>query len=89
MQFDAAVVSEIAKRKAPDSEVAGDANVFIFPDLNAGNIGYKMVERLAKAKAIGPIMQGVAKPFMDLSRGCSWEDIVDVTSIASLLVEEE
>ncbi len=88
LQFDAAIIPEIAKRKAPDSEVAGEANVFIFPDLNAGNIGYKLVERLAKAKAIGPVMQGVAKPFMDLSRGCSWEDIVNVTSIASLLVEE-
>ncbi len=85
LQFDAAYVPEVGKRKAPDSPVAGQANVFIFPDLNAGNIGYKMVQRLAGAEAVGPVIQGLAKPYNDLSRGCSVDDIVNVAAICSIL----
>jgi phosphate acetyltransferase len=85
LQFDAAYLPEIGQRKAPDSAVAGQANVFIFPDLNAANIGYKMVERLAGAIAVGPVIQGLAKPYNDLSRGCSVADIINVVAICSLL----
>ncbi len=85
LQFDAAYVAEVGKRKAPDSPVAGKANVFIFPDLDAANIAYKMVQRLAGAEAIGPIIQGLAKPYNDLSRGCSVDDIVNVAAICSIL----
>lgn len=85
LQFDAAVIDSIAKRKAPGSEVAGKANILIFPDLNAGNIGYKLAQRWGKAEAIGPIVQGLNKPFSDLSRGCSVNDIVINASIAALM----
>lgn len=84
LQLDAAIVPEVAKLKAPDSKVAGNANILIFPELEAGNIGYKLVQRLAKAEAIGPITQGLAMPINDLSRGCSVDDIVNVTAITAL-----
>lgn len=84
LQLDAAIVPEIAVIKAPQSSVAGTANVLIFPDLQSGNIGYKLVQRLAKADAYGPITQGLGGPVNDLSRGCSSEDIVAVAAITSL-----
>lgn len=84
LQLDAAIVPSVNKKKAPGSIIEGTANVLIFPDLNSGNIGYKLVQRLAGAEAIGPILQGARKPINDLSRGCSVEDIVNVSAITSL-----
>lgn len=84
LQLDAAIVPEVAASKAPGSKVAGHANTLIFPDLNAGNIGYKLVQRLAKAEAYGPLCQGIAKPVNDLSRGCNSDDIAGVIAITCL-----
>lgn len=84
MQLDAAIVPEVAGMKAPKSPVAGHANTLIFPDLNAGNIGYKLTERLARAKAVGPVLQGLACPINDLSRGCKWEEIFDAIAITAI-----
>lgn len=84
MQFDTAIIPEVAKRKMPHSEVAGYANILIFPDLDAGNIGYKITERLAHAKAYGPLMQGLNKPVNDLSRGCDVDSIIGVIAITAL-----
>lgn len=82
MQFDAAIVPDVCLKKAPSSPVKGMANVLIFPDLNAANIGYKIIQRLAKASVCGPIVQGAAKPFNDLSRGCTVDEIIALTAMA-------
>lgn len=86
LQFDAAFVPKVAERKNKDGAIKGDANVFIFPDLNAGNIAYKITERIAGAFATGPIVQGLAKPVMDLSRGCNANDIINMTRVISNLI---
>jgi phosphate acetyltransferase len=85
LQFDAAYLESVGKRKAPGSEVAGKANVYIFPDLDAGNIGYKIAQRIGEAEAIGPIIQGLRKPYNDLSRGCNVDDVINVACICAII----
>lgn len=84
LQLDAAIVPSVGKSKAPNSDIAGNANTLIFPDLNAGNIGYKLTQRLGKAEAYGPLCQGIARPLNDLSRGCSAEDVAGVIAITAV-----
>jgi phosphate acetyltransferase len=89
IQYDAAVDASVAKTKLPDSEVAGRATVFIFPDLDTGNVAYKAVQRSAKAVAIGPVLQGLRKPVNDLSRGCTVTDIVNTVAITAIQAQAD
>jgi phosphate acetyltransferase len=84
LQVDAAIAPEVARIKYPNSPIQGRANILIFPDLDAGNIGYKLVQRLAKARALGPLLMGLNKPASDLSRGCSVEDVVDCVAVTAI-----
>ena len=87
LQYDAATIESIGKKKAPNSTVAGKANVLVFPTLEAGNIGYKIAQRLGGAEAVGPVVQGLKKPLFDLSRGCSVDDIVNTSVLAVLMAD--
>lgn len=89
LQVDAAIVPEVAKFKNPDSPIQGNANVLVFPNLEAGNISYKLVERLSGGRALGPLLMGLVKPCSDLSRGCSWEDVVDCTAVTAIRAQFE
>ena len=88
LQFDTAFVPEVSKRKNPDGTIKGNANVFIFPDLNSGNIAYKIAERLGGASATGPVVQGLSRPVMDLSRGCSSNDIINMTLVVNGMISK-
>ncbi len=89
LQVDAAIVPEVAKSKNPGSPIQGDANILVFPNLEAGNISYKLVERLAGGRALGPLLLGLVKPCSDLSRGCSWEDVVDCAAVTAIRAQYE
>ena len=89
LQVDAAIVPEVAKIKNPDSPIQGNANILVFPNLEAGNISYKLVERLSGGRALGPLLMGLVKPCSDLSRGCSWEDVVDCTAVTAIRAQYE